>query len=162
MDFIKLLIRFIPQFKGRIIAYISLNFLCSTCSVFSFIAIIPLIQILFKLSDKNFTYLETSNIESFSDFLDIIKNNIMFSLQEKISVYGEFKVLLMIGGFVILMSFLFNFISYFAYYVRIPIRTGISRDLRNDASCQLTVNTIKYQDKLIRRLATMIRKNPLY
>ena len=143
MDFIKLLIRFIPQFKGRIIAYISLNFLCSTCSVFSFIAIIPLIQILFKLSDKNFTYLETSNIESFSDFLDIIKNNIMFSLQEKISVYGEFKVLLMIGGFVILMSFLFNFISYFAYWVRIPIRTGISRDLRKDAYNKITSMPIK-------------------
>ena len=40
--------------------------------------------------------------------------------------------------------------------------SDISRDLRNDASCQLTVNTIKYQDKLIRRLATMIRKNPLH
>lgn len=40
--------------------------------------------------------------------------------------------------------------------------TDISRDLRNDGNCQLTVNTIKYQDKLIRRLAKMIRNNPLY
>lgn len=39
--------------------------------------------------------------------------------------------------------------------------TDISRDLRNDGNCQLTVNTIKYQDKLIRRLAKMIRRNPL-
>jgi len=39
--------------------------------------------------------------------------------------------------------------------------TDISRDLRNDGDCQLTVNTIKYQDKLIRRLAKMIRNNPL-
>ena len=40
---------------------------------------------------------------------------------------------MMIGGFVVLMSFLSNLISYFAYWVRIPIRTGISRDLRKDA-----------------------------
>ena len=40
--------------------------------------------------------------------------------------------------------------------------TDISRDLRNDGDCQLTVNTIKYQDKLIRRLAKMIRNNPLH
>ena len=39
--------------------------------------------------------------------------------------------------------------------------TDISRDLRNDGDCQLTVNTIKYQDKLIRRLAKLIRNNPL-
>ena len=40
--------------------------------------------------------------------------------------------------------------------------TDISRDLRNDGNCQLTVNTIKYQDKLIRRLAKLIRNNPLH
>jgi len=39
--------------------------------------------------------------------------------------------------------------------------TDISIDLRNDGNCNLTVNTIKYQDKLIRRLAKLIRNNPL-
>lgn len=39
--------------------------------------------------------------------------------------------------------------------------TDIIRDLRNDGDCQLTVNTIKYKDKLIRRLAKLIKKNPL-
>lgn len=138
MDFIKLLIRFIPQYKGRIAAYISLNFLCSICGVFSFIAIIPLVQILFKLSDNTFSYIDTKDVHSVSDILDVAKNNIMFYLQEQIAVYGEYKVLLMIGGFVILMSFLFNFISYFAYWVRIPIRTGISRDLRKDTYNKIT------------------------
>lgn len=138
MDFIRLLVRFIPQYKGRIIAYILLNFLCSICSVFSFIAIIPLVQILFKLSENTFVYISTQDVHSLSDILDITKNNIMFYLQEQIYVYGEYKVLLMIGGFVILMSFLFNFISYFAYWIRIPIRTGISRDLRRDAYDKIT------------------------
>lgn len=133
MDFIKLLIRFIPQYKERIIAYVSLNFLSSICSVFSFIAIIPLIQILFNLSDNTFSYIDTTEVHTFSEILDAAKNNIMFYLQEQISVYGESKVLLMIGAFVILTSFLFNIISYLAYWVRIPIRTGISRDLRRDA-----------------------------
>lgn len=39
--------------------------------------------------------------------------------------------------------------------------TDITRSLRDDGDCQLTVNTIKYQDKLIRRLAKLIRNNPL-
>lgn len=39
--------------------------------------------------------------------------------------------------------------------------TDIVRDLRNDGNCQITVNTIKYKDKLIRRLAKLIKKNPL-
>lgn len=147
MDFLRLLMRFIPQYKGRIIAYILLNFLCSICGVFSFIAIIPLVQILFKLSDNTFSHLDTSGLHTFSEILDAVKNNIMFYLQEQISVYGECKVLLMIGGFVVLMSFLNNLISYFAYWVRIPIRTGISRELRRDAYNKITNMPIRVFSK---------------
>lgn len=133
MSFTKLLLRFIPQFKWRIIAYIVLNFICSICSVFSFIAIIPFVQVLFGLSNETFQYVSLSEIVSFSNLLDVAKNNIMYYLQLQISTYGKVGALFMIGGFVVVMSFLSNLISYFAYWVRIPIRTGISRDLRKDA-----------------------------
>lgn len=133
MNFSKLLFRFIPQFKWRIIAYIVLNFLCSICSVFSFIAIIPFVKVLFGLSDETFEYVSSSEVSSFLELLDAAKNNILYYLQLQISLRGKAVTLIMIGCFVVLMSFLSNLISYFAYWVRIPIRTGISRDLRKDA-----------------------------
>lgn len=131
--FIKLLKRFIPQFKWRIVAYILLNIICSICSVFSFIAIIPLVQIIFGISNQTIEYISTDNISSYSSALDILVNNILYNLQEHISIDGPIWVLIVLGCFVVLMSFLSNIVSYFAYWVRIPIRTGISRDLRWDA-----------------------------
>lgn len=133
MDFFRLIFRFIPEYKGRITAYVLMNFVASVFSVFSFIALIPLIQLLFGLSDETFEYVETKGLSSFNGFLDAAKNNIMYNLQEQMAVNGKEWVLFAIGGFVVLMSFLFNIVSYFAYWVRIPIRTGISRSLRQDA-----------------------------
>lgn len=133
MDFFRLVLRFIPEYKGRITAYILMNFIASVFSVFSFIALIPLIQLLFGLSDEAFEYVETQGLSSYNGLLDAAKNNIMFYLQEQIAVNGKIWVLFAIGGFVVIMSFLFNVVSYFAYWVRIPIRTGISRSLRQDA-----------------------------
>ena len=133
MDFFRLVLRFIPEYKGRITAYVLINFIASVFSVFSFIALIPLIQLLFGLSDEKFEYVETQGLSSYNGLLDVAKNNIMYYLQEQIAVNGKIWVLFAIGGFVVLMSFLFNIVSYFAYWVRIPIRTGISRSLRQDA-----------------------------
>lgn len=133
MDFFRLVLRFIPEYKGRITAYVFMNFIASVFSVFSFIALIPLIQLLFGLSDEKFEYVETQGLSSYNGLLDAAKNNIMYYLQEQIAVNGKIWVLFAIGGFVVLMSFLFNIVSYFAYWVRIPIRTGISRSLRQDA-----------------------------
>lgn len=110
-----------------------MNFIASVFSVFSFIALIPLIQLLFGLSDETFEYVETQGLSSYNEFLDATKNNLMYYLQEQMAVNGKIWVLFAIGGFVVFMSFLFNIVSYFAYWVRIPIRTGISRSLRQDA-----------------------------
>ena len=64
-------------------------------------------------------------------------NNVMYLLQEQITLHGPVRALMLIGAFILTMSFLSNVISYFAYWVRIPIRTGISRDLRRDAYAKI-------------------------
>lgn len=138
MKFIKLLGRFIPVFKWRILAYILLMIISSVFSVFSFIAIVPLLKVLFGLSDEAFTYIDPSTITSWSGAMDTMKNNVMFYLQGQINLYGPGRALIIIGGFIVLMSLLSNVVSYFAYWVRIPIRTGVSRDLRRDVYSTIT------------------------
>lgn len=133
MDFAKLVIRFVPKYKWRLISYIILNIISSACGVFSFMAIIPLLQILFGLSQDTLTHTDPSTTSSYSEFLAVTRDNFLFYLQEKIVTEGKVWVLCVVGGLVALMSFLFNIISFFAYWVRIPIRTGISRDLRQEA-----------------------------
>lgn len=137
MIFLKLLGRFIPIFKWRIIAYILLNVLASICSAFSFMAVIPLLKVLFGLSDTTFEYINLATIHSYSEWVDALVNNVMYLLQEQITLHGPIRALMLIGVFILTMSFLSNVISYFAYWVRIPIRTGISRDLRRDAYAKI-------------------------
>lgn len=133
MEFWKLLGRFIPIYKWRILSYILLIVLSSIFSVFSFATIIPLLQLLFGLSDVQIIYLDAESIVSFKSFLEFVENNSLYYIQQQILENGKTTALLILGVFLITTSALSNFISYFAYYVRIPIRTGISRDLRNEA-----------------------------
>jgi ATP-binding cassette, subfamily B, bacterial MsbA len=82
MDFIHILGRFIPQYKWRILIYIVLNIICSICSVFSFAAIVPLLNILFGISNESIEKLSSDNISTWSDFLNYEKNNILYPLAE--------------------------------------------------------------------------------
>ena len=133
MEFWKLLGRFIPIYKWRILSYILLIVLSSIFSVFSFATIIPLLQLLFGLSDVQIIYMDAESIVSFKSFLEFVENNSLYYIQQQILENGKTTALLILGVFLITTSALSNVISYFAYYVRIPIRTGISRDLRNEA-----------------------------
>lgn len=133
MEFWKLLGRFIPIYKWRILSYILLIVLSSIFSVFSFATIIPLLQLLFGLSDVQIIYMDAESIVSFKSFLEFVENNSLYYIQQQILENGQTTALLILAVFLITTSALSNFISYFAYYVRIPIRTGISRDLRNEA-----------------------------
>ena len=143
MDFIHILARFIPQYKWRILIYIVLNIICSICSVFSFAAIVPLLNILFGISNESIEKLSSDNISTWSDFLNYEKNNILYYLQEQIAIHGPVWTLLEICLFFVCMTFLFDAISLLAYWVRIPIRTGISRDLRKDAYFKITRMSLK-------------------
>ncbi len=133
MNFYTLLTRFIPQYKWRIITYVVLNILSSSFSAFGYLGLIPLIQILFGLSETTFSYIDLDSVSSYSEILKVMENNISFWLQEQMVIYGRVWTLFAIGFFIIFMSLMGNVISYVAYWVRIPIRTGISRDLRQDA-----------------------------
>jgi ABC-type multidrug transport system fused ATPase/permease subunit len=77
--------------------------------------------------------MDAESIVSFKSFLEFVENNSLYYIQQQILENGKTTALLILGVFLITTSALSNCISYFAYYVRIPIRTGISRDLRNEA-----------------------------
>ena len=143
MDFWKLVGRFIPLYKWRILSYVLLIILSSVFSVFSFATIIPLLQLLFGLSDAQILYMDSNSIVSFKTFLEFIENNSLYYIQHQILENGKITALLILGLFLIVTSALSNIISYFAYYVRIPIRTGISRDLRNEVYATILSMPIK-------------------
>ena len=101
-------------------------------NVFSLSAIVPLLQILFGIEEANFVPMAASEITSYASLLEFCKVNLLYFLQEQISVNGELYSLAIIALFICITSVCGNMLSYFADYVRIPVRTGVMRDMRKD------------------------------
>lgn len=147
MRFLQIIRKYLPKYKWYLAVYILLLVLSALFSVFSFAAIVPILKILFGISDKNLSHILLENCDSFSEIVDALKNNIFYYLQEQISVNGTHYVLIMCGAFIIITSLLNNVTSYFGYYFRIPIRTGISKDIREDLFKKITEINVGYFSK---------------
>ena len=142
MRFLKLLGKHLPPYKGHLLLYILFTILTAVFSVFSFSAVIPLLQILFGMSDSSFALQSVSAGLSFSDTMEVFENNILYGIQEQIAAHGAGRGLLLVGLFIIGTSLLANVCSYFADFFRIPIRTGVLRDIRKGMYGKiLTVST---------------------
>ncbi len=131
MNFLTLFRRFIPPYKGQVILNILFNLLSTVLSLFSFAAIIPLLQILFGISEANLVYQPVDWNAGFSTLFDVLKNNLFFFLQEQIAVRGATYVLVLVSAFLVVTAFLKCGTAYLAAYYMIPIRTGVLRDLRH-------------------------------
>jgi len=138
MRFLQVVRSYLPKYKRYLIIYIILLIVSAVLSVFSFAAIIPILKILFGISDQRLEYTDLGGCDSISDILDAVKNNIFYHLQEQISVQGADIVLIWLCVFLIITSLLNNVTSYFGYYFRIPIRTGIAKDIRSDLFKKIT------------------------
>lgn len=146
-DFLKLFCKYVPPYLWRIFLNIILSLISSLFSVFSFAAIIPVLQILFGISTDVLEPVDFSTVESYATFLEACKSNALFYLQEQISERGTGWTLMIISLFIFVMSFMANCTSYFASFVRVPVRTGILRDIRNELYRKITLMPVGYFEK---------------
>ena len=128
--FLKLFARSIPRYKGYLAIYIIFLVFSNVLGLFGFAAIIPILRILFGLSDANLQTCSFEQCDTLEDYVNILENNFFYYLQNQIVIHGTTWVLSVLCMFVVGISLLSNVTSYFAYYFRIPIRTGVSRDIR--------------------------------
>ncbi|MGL5635732.1 MAG: ABC transporter ATP-binding protein, partial [Bacteroidales bacterium] len=122
-----LLKRFVPPYKKYLVLNIFFNLLSTVLSLFSFGIIIPILQILFGLDKKAYDYIPFSGAESFKD---AVVNNAYYWINSIINEHGASVVLMLLGGFLVVMTMLKTASAYLASHFMIPIRTGIVRDIR--------------------------------
>lgn len=130
MDFLQLLRRFVPPYKWQLVLNILFNLLSTILSLFSFAAIIPVLQILFGIAAPDTEYVAITSSMGLNEMLDAAKNNIFYWLQCQIEVNGAGWVLFLLGVFLVTMTGLKCACSYFSSFFMIPIRLGVLRDLR--------------------------------
>ena len=118
------------------------NVLSAILNLFSFALIIPILQILFKMDEGNYTFMDwnfnAGSWESWKALPELIKNNFFWYVSDLIEVHGGSFALIMLGIFLIVATFLKVATMYLAFYTMIPIRTGVVRDIRNQINKKIT------------------------
>lgn len=130
MSIIRLLRRFIPPYRGFVALNLFFNILSTVLSLFSFATIVPVLQLLFGLSDVQTDYIALSSTQGVDQWIGAVKNNLYYFLQVQIDTRGAEQVLLMLGGCLVVMTGLKCLTAWLANYFMVPIRTGVLRDLR--------------------------------
>ena len=129
-EFFKVLKRFVPPYKKYLLLSLLFTFLSAILNVFSFMVIIPILQVLFKITDASgVTFTPWSEVTS-DNFKEVMMDNLTFYLNEMTADYGASLVMLLLGLFLVFMTLL-KTASYFGSSAAIiPLRTGIVRDMR--------------------------------
>ncbi|MFV0418505.1 MAG: ABC transporter ATP-binding protein [Dysgonomonas sp.] len=130
-DFITLIRRFVPPYKKEVILNLIFNILGALLNVFSFIFIIPILEILFKTDIHKYEYMpwDTSSVKAMLDF-DVVKNNFYWYMTDIMDKYPGGAVLMVLGLFLIFMTLLKTAAVYMSGYFFVSVRTGVVRDIR--------------------------------
>lgn len=129
-EFFKVLRRFVPPYKKYLVTSLMFTLLSAILNVFSFMVIIPILQILFKITDSSAVEFIPWSEATSDNLKDVLMNNVTFYLNDLTAEHGESTVLLLLGLFLIIMT-LIKTASYFGSSAAIiPLRTGIVRDMR--------------------------------
>jgi len=120
-----LLIRFLPPYKGYVFLNILFNFLGAIFGAFQFIALTPVLGVLFG------TQPVVDNPGPWNFSLGSIKDNLLYFISEMIKTSGKERSLIYLGFFVILMVILKVGFTYLASFVMVPLRNGVVCDIRN-------------------------------
>jgi len=141
-DFLRILRRFVPPYKKYLVGNILFNILSAILNLFSFALIIPILQILFKIDKGIYTYMPMvinwRSWDSVKTLPEIWKNNFFWFVSDLIEREGGSFTLIILGVFLVVMTFLKVASMYLAFYMMIPIRTGVVRDIRNQINRKIT------------------------
>ena len=135
-DFIAVLRRFVPPYKRYLVWSVVFNILSAVLNIFSFMAIIPILQILFQTGEdklpKNLIPWSWDNLQ------EAFTNNANYYIGQLIGSMGPTTTLLVIGVFLAFMTFLKTGAYFLSSATIIPIRTGVVRDIRNQLYRKIT------------------------
>ncbi|MBO4362521.1 MAG: ABC transporter ATP-binding protein [Paludibacteraceae bacterium] len=130
MPFFRLIRRFASPYKWLVALNLLFNLLSTILSLFSFAAIIPVLRILFGISQVDTTYVDLSTVSGLEQWLNAAKGDLYYLLGEQIAAHGGGIMLAWLGLFLAVMTGLKCLTAWLANYYMVPLRTGVLRDLR--------------------------------
>ena len=128
--------RFVPPYKKYLLLSVLFNISSAVLNIFSFAALIPMLQILFQTEDG----LKAVDLMpwDWNNLKEVVSNNTSYYMQEMIIEYSATTTLFLIGLFLAFMTFLKTGAYFLSSATIIPIRTGVVRDIRNQLYQKIT------------------------
>lgn len=125
-QFFSLLKRYILPYRKYLTWALILNFLSQWLNVFSFMAIVPILNILFKIDTKSYEYIpmDIHNLDK-----DVLINNAYYFVSNFVATNGAFYTLAMMGGILIFMTMLklpVILLLRLSWYLCVQVLSGIS------------------------------------
>lgn len=128
-DFFRLLLHYVAPYKRYLFGSLFFNLLSAVLNVFSFLSLMPMLKILFRLDTTRYTFIPWDTPDA--SFKDILLNNLYYYTTDLIHVYGASTALLFIGLFLITATLLKTSCYFASVGIMVPMRTGIVRDIRS-------------------------------
>ncbi len=129
-EFFKVLKRYVPPYKKYLALSLFFTLLSAILNVFSFMVIIPILNILFKIEDSgNVEFIPWDTVNS-ENMQDVFLNNCNYYISSYIEANGASMTLLILGLFLVVMTLMKTASYYGSSAAIIPLRTGIVRDIR--------------------------------
>ncbi len=135
-EFLSVLRRFVPPYKKYLVLSIVFNLLSAMLNIFSFAALIPILQILFQTGDAE--QATTLMPWDWTNAQAVLMNNLNYTVNCLIADYGQSYTLLFIGLFLALTTALKTSAYFLSAATIVPIRTGVVRDIRNQLYRKIT------------------------
>ncbi len=126
---IRILQRFLPPYKKYVFLAFFFNMLTAVLNVFSLATIIPILQVLFKVTSGVYEFIPWKGTDA--SFVDIALNNANWYITMLIETRGSSFTLLMLAVVLISMTLLKTASAYFGSYFIVPVKTGVVKDMRD-------------------------------
>ena len=135
-EFLQVLRRFVPPYKKYLVLSVVFNILSAVLNIFSFAALIPILQILFQTGDAEAA--TELMAWDWGNAQTVLMNNLNYTVNVLIGKYGPTTTLLLIGLFLAFTTFLKTGAYFLTSACIVPIRTGVVRDIRNQLYRKIT------------------------
>ena len=139
-EFLHVLRRFLPPYKKYLAFSVFFNVLSAVLNIFSFAALIPILQILFQVDGG----LRANDLMPWALDKEVLQNNMSYYVQELIISTSATTTLLIIGLFLAFMTFLKTTAYFLSSATVMPIRTGVVRDIRNMLYNKITLLSLSF------------------
>ena len=141
-EFMQVLLRFVPPYKKYLFMSVFFNILSALLNIFSFAALIPILQILFQV-DGGLRANELMDWD-WDNIKEVLTNNGAYYVQQMVIETSATTTLLFIGLFLAFMTLLKTTAYFLSSASVMPIRTGVVRDIRNQLYHKITSLSLSF------------------